>query len=216
MDNMLDKFGIYDFFGILLPGMYFLIIIFLDDLQLRNYFTYPDSEVFKVVAFILLSYISGTIMQEMGSFFDDKITKIRKSARRNYLYNKGFSETERRKIKKIVNKLNKKSESHNPIEDECQDAFFICKAHLENKEKIGKAEKLNSIFAMSREFIVCNVLLFICVSINTLITKVTNERHGLILLFLLLSSFLYFRRAKRYSAIRVRNILRQYIDLCDL
>lgn len=211
MDNILDKLGLYDFFGLLLPGMFFIVVLNLIDFPLINSFTYPDSEVFKDIGFILISYICGTIMQEIASFIDEHTKKIRKNATKQFLSDEKFSELERERIKKLVKDLSKEK-SHYSIEDKCRYTYLKCKEYLENKEKMKKADKLDAIYAMSRDFTVCNFLLSICVIVTSIINKTyTNPWNWLFLFILLVSIFIFYYRAKRYAKMRVRSIIRRYM-----
>lgn len=87
MDNMLDKFGLYDFFGLLIPGMTFWVLLFYMDSPMIQKEQLPSSQAFRIIVFILLSYIAGTLMQEMASWFDNncKIMKIRINTREKFL-----------------------------------------------------------------------------------------------------------------------------------
>lgn len=211
MDNIFDKLGLYDFFGLLLPGMFFIVVLDLIDFPLINSFTYPDSEVFRDIGFILVSYICGTIMQEIASFIDDHTKKMRKNATKQFLSDEKFSELERIKIKGLVNGLSEEKD-HDSIEDRCRYTYFICKEYLENKEKMKKADKLDAIYAMSRDFTVCNFLLSICILATNIINKTyTNPWNWLFLLLLVISIFIFYYRAKRYAKMRVRSIIRRYM-----
>lgn len=211
MDNILDKFGIYDFFALLLPGMFFIVMLVFIDFPLINEFSYPDSETIQVVAFILISYICGSIIQEIGSIIDKNTTKIRISARQKYLNDKEFSESQREKVKSLVNELLGKETDYTPKDNEYEDVFFKCKEYLEDEEKIEKADKLDAIFAMSRDFIVCNIFLIICIPINMYIHRTDIARDIICLLLLIFLSFPYYQRAKRYASMRVRCIFRRYM-----
>ena len=212
MDNILDKLGLYDFFGLLLPGMFFIVVLDLIDFPLINLFTYPESEVFNVVVFALVSYICGTIMQEIASYIDNEKKKIRENIIKDVLKDKKFSESERKKIEKIVKDLSKESSS---IEDKCYGAFFICKEYLENEEKMKKADKLDAIYAMSRDFALCNFLLSICVVITMAEHNTSTFYDWLFLFSLITSIFVFYYRAKRYAKMRVRSIFRRYMICKD-
>ena len=211
MDNILDRFGIYDFFGLLLPGMFFIVVLIFIGVPQISGFTYPNSEAFLVTTFVLISYICGTIMQEIASFFDDKMIKMRKSARQKYLFDKEFTEIEQKELKLTVNQLLKKSVEYCPTYKEFESIFFICKEHVESKGNMKKADKLDSIFAMSRDFIVCNFLLAIIVFIIMCKFKAFSFYNWVLFASLLISIFLFWRRANRYAKMRVRSIFRRYM-----
>lgn len=211
MDNILDRLGLYDFFGLLLPGMFFIVVLDLINFPLIKSFTYFESDVLNGIEFVLVGYICGTIIQEIASFLDENTKQIRLNAIREYIYDEKFSKLERKEIEKLVKKLSQKEENNQPTEDEYYNTFFKCKEYLEEKEKMKKANKLDAIFAMSRDFIICNFLL----SILTLITIVENNLSTFydwaFLFSLIISIFIFYNRAKRYAKMRVRIIFRKYL-----
>ena len=219
MDNILDKLGLYDFFGLLLPGMFFMVVLDLIDFPLISSFTYPDSEVFVGIAFVVVSYICGTIMQEIASYIDQNITKIRENAIEEILSDKKLSESECKKIRKLINDLSKDEVGDEPKDEKnhdltggkFHDAFFKCKEYLEDKGKMEKANKLDAIFAMSRDFTVCNFLLSICVFMTIVKYNAYTFYNLLFQISLIGSIFVFDYRAKRYAKMRVRNIFRRYI-----
>lgn len=179
----------------------------------------------KTINFFILrivSYILGVLIQEIGSFLDRKFTKIRIKSRENFLKpNKTFfSDYEFEEVKKIANKLLKKKDKNNEFftNKECVKIFFECKACLENSDKMSKANKLDASFAMSRSFVVCNICIFISLIIKFFYTILEKQfswslSYILILVYLFLSSVIFYNRAKRYSQMRTKTIIRQYIDL---
>ena len=62
MDNLFDKMGLYDFFGILIPGMFFLGAMIVIDLPILDVFYVPDSGTVFVILFIVFSYIFGRFL----------------------------------------------------------------------------------------------------------------------------------------------------------
>ncbi len=222
MDNILDKFGLYDFFGLLIPGMFFWIMLFYMDFPIINEEFSSSSEAFKVIIFILLSYIVGSLIQEAASCFDKKCKKMnmRIKARENYLTtNPLFKGEEFDDVKKIANKLlDKENTNVNFKKSESYNVFNICKSYLENNNKIEKADKLNAIFAMSRDFIVCNVCIFGCLLITIIYRVVRGSfnwelSYTVILIYVIISSIIFYMRAKRYIELRTKTIIRQYMDL---
>lgn len=211
MDNILERLGLYDFFGLLLPGIFFIVVLDLIDFPPINSFTYSESDVLKGIEFVLGGYIFGTIMQEIASFLDDHTKKIRLNAITKILSDEKLSESEHKKIEELVKELSQKGEKHQPTEDECYDTFFICKEYLEEEDKMKKANKLDAIFAMSRDFIVCIFLLSICVVITMVENNLYTFYDWLFLFSLIISIFIFYHRAKRYAKMRVRSIFRKYL-----
>ena len=75
-----------------------------------------------------------------------------------------------------------------------------------------EADKLDAIFAMSRDFIVVNFCVFICACITPTNYIALYSLHKIVILFSILSTIIFYNRAKRYGKMRVRRILREYID----
>lgn len=122
MDNILDKFGLYDFFGLLIPGMTFWVMLFYMDCPIILEKQFPSSQTFRIFAFVLFSYIVGTLMQEMASWLDDncKIMKMRIKARENFLTtNLLFKDEEYEEIKKAANKILEKELINNSFLGNC-------------------------------------------------------------------------------------------------
>ena len=172
----------------------------------------PSDTTLKIVVFLLLSYVVGTIIQESSSFF---LEKLRKHSRQNFLNknSKIFQHGVLNEVQKFAN-IEFGKDINNDIfsEDENESLFFKAKAVLENLNKIKKADKFDAIFAMSRDFIVVNICVVICCIINIL----NPERlclHIIIVLYSLITLPLFFRRAKRYAEMRVRTIIRQYMSI---
>lgn len=222
MDNILDKFGLYDFFGLLIPGMTFWIMLFYMNCPIIQKEQFPSSQTLRIIAFVLLSYIVGTLMQEMASWLDGncKIMKMRIKARENFLtFDLLFKDEEYDEIKKVANKILGKAQTNNSFsEGENYKIFNICKSHLENNNKMDKADKLDAIFAMSRDYIICNICILAGLII-TVISKIIIEQfewswsYVVILLYVFGSSGIFYKRAKRYSELRTKTIIRQYMDL---
>ena len=221
MDNLLDRFGLYDFFGLLLPGMLFLVVLYYMDFPLIQEGRFPLSQTFMVIVFILLSYIAGTLIQEIASLLDRNFLKMRIKASEKFLDSKKtfFKDEELEEVMKISNNILKKNSNNKCFTNsECSKVFFQCKAFLENNEKMEKANKLDALFAMSRDFIVCNICILIC-QIITIIYGICCKSFVwsfsciVVIVYALLSLIIFAVRANRYSKLRTKTIMRQYIDL---
>lgn len=174
-----------------------------------------------VIIFVLLSYIAGTLIQEIASLLDRKFLKMRIKAREEFLDSKKtfFKDEELEEVMKISNKILKKNLNNKRFTNsECSKVFFQCKAFLENNEKMEKANKLDALFAMSRDFIVCNICILIC-QIITIIYKICCKSFVwsfsciIVIIYAILSLIIFSARANRYSKLRTKTIVRQYIDL---
>ena len=229
MDNILDRFGLYDFFGLLIPGMYFIFVMDLLEILQMFKFEYPTNEAIMVVMFVLFGYVIGTLMQEIGSLLDRKLMHMRKKAMTEYL-NKNvkmskidnffydtescFTELELETIKKLINveqRCNVDDLLKEEISEKCKNAFFDFKSYLEINGGMSKANKLDALFAMSRDLIVCNLVIGICTVIYWKEIQIFKPIH--ILWYIIVSSFVLGERAQRYANMRVRAIIRRYIML---
>ena len=76
MENALNRVGLYDFFTILLSGMTAIIINYCINGDLEDDLTkILDDKFSSIIAFLLLSYVIGMILQEISSFLDKKHNK---------------------------------------------------------------------------------------------------------------------------------------------
>lgn len=240
MDNILDRFGIYDFFGVLLPGMVFWIFIIYMGCPIIEYGGFFESEALQVAGFITISYMVGIIVQEIGSFFDKKVTKMKGNACTKFLKplnegnvihkfwawfvnDEGFSDDELDEMKCMIGRVLNVDDSSGRQCDElsekqCRTAFYRCKSHLENNKMIGKSEGLNAIFAMSRDMIISNALIILCL-FYTIFNREVNRLECadiVIFVYVIVSCVVFFRRAFRFSRMRVRTVLRQYKAVTSL
>ena len=223
---MLEKFGVYDFFGVLLPGMAFTIFLIYMDCPIVKFGGQFEQESLRVVVFVVISYIVGVITQEIGSFFDEKVPRLKEKACTKFLEqsneenamnkllvwfkdDKGFCDEELDEIKRMICQM---TNTDTPCEKDCRTAFFKCKAYLENHNMAKKSEQLNAAFAMSRDMIASNALIALSL-VCTIVTRDVRKLVGIdwaIITYVLISSLLFARRAYRFSRMRVRTVLRQY------
>ena len=104
MDYLFDKMGLYDFFGILIPGMVFLGTMIVIDLPILDVFYVPDSGTVFVILFVVFSYILGSLIQEVGSLADKKWKLWRYSASKKFLSDSEFGKKEIKDIEDLVYK----------------------------------------------------------------------------------------------------------------
>lgn len=92
---------------------------------------------------------------------------------------------------------------------------------------MDKADRLDAIYCMSRDFIVCNLGILIVMVLSSAWDNIVNKLYkvdvidttydvGLIILVLFycfVSSYVFGIKVSRYAKMRVRTILRQYISL---
>lgn len=218
MENIFEKMGIYDLFGLLIPGMFFLGYLIAVDCPLLGFFNAPQAGAIQGILFIVFSYILGSLMQEIASSVEKKTGLGRERAYENYLSDLKLNEEEMKDIKKEVCILNGKRDEKEKEEDltpvECRNAFFICKAQLENQGKMDKADQYDGIYCMSRNLLVCNLMiLFSLIVCGLLSGSFQCSQTVVVLIYCAFSSPLFAYKAKRYSEMRIRTILRQYMNL---
>ena len=80
MDKVLDKLGLYDIIAILLSGM---VIVMISSLLLLNVYKINIAnygvDTNNTFVFLLVSYFTGLIFQELGSLFQEIICKFIKN-----------------------------------------------------------------------------------------------------------------------------------------
>ena len=138
MENALNRVGLYDFFTILLSGMTAIIIDYCVNTDLERDFTkILDDKFSNIIAFLLISYFIGMILQEISSFFDKKINifKFRQKATRTFLneHNKVVkNKIELKEYQKLANEILKKDQTPEEYtEEECEYVYYYCKTQLE-------------------------------------------------------------------------------------
>lgn len=79
-----DQLGIYDFFNVIVSGTSFLLGLCIIDSRIFNFF-WNDTSIPKAVFIVLLIYILGFSLQEIGSIIDRHITKVQINAYQTFL-----------------------------------------------------------------------------------------------------------------------------------
>lgn len=221
MENIFEKLGIYDLFGLLIPGMFFLGYLLVVDCPVLGFFNAPQAGAIQGILFIVFGYILGSLIQEMASFMEEKklFSFGREGAYEEYLLDSKLNEKEKEKIREEVYNLKgkgdeKKEKQISPTPLECKNAFFICKAQLENQGKMDKADRYDGIYCMSRNLLVCNLMILIELLVCGLLSDSFQCGQTVAVLIYCIGSSLFFaHKANRYCGMRVRTILRQYMDL---
>ena len=215
MENALNRVGLYDFFTILLSGMTAIIINYCINGDLEDDLTkILDDKFSSIIAFLLLSYVIGMILQEISSFLDKKIDifKFRQKARDNFLneHNKVVkNKIELKEYQKLANKILEKNQTPEEYtKEECEYVYYYCKTQLELNCKSDKMEKINATYGISRSLMFA---LIIIIAIRYL--HYNKSLSVFIFGVLCIVIFLFYKRCKRFSEYRVRVILRQYKSL---
>ena len=166
MENALNRVGLYDFFTILLSGMTAIIINYCINGDLEDDLTkILDDKFSSIIAFLLLSYVIGMILQEISSFLDKKIDifKFRQKARENFLneHNKVVkNKIELKEYQKLANKILEKNQTPEEYtKEECEYVYYYCKTQLELNCKSDKMEKINATYGISRSLMFALIII---------------------------------------------------------
>ena len=219
MNSVLERIGLYEFFGSFLSGVIVMAISYFLDLPLTDFYIDIDNDFFVSILFMIESYFLGSILQETGSLLDEKILKFSQKARSNFLNDNNKivkNKLELESFRDIANGiLNKTTPVNTYSEEENRYVFFQCKTYLEVNGKSDKITRIESLYVMSRSlfvlfsfclliFLACDIKLFDCQTCCQALMFV-------IVLGLLM--FLFFRKAKKFSEYKVREVLRRYKTL---
>lgn len=182
-----EQLGVYDFFNVVLAGATFVGGVCIINRNLCNYI-WNEFSLQKGLGLILLIYILGMILQEIGSLLDKKIFHIYKGMNQSILQGEIDSSYESETTNKII-KNPLVLEQYRKNADRLLTGFSISenKNRFELKHVNGylfsmyqyyvsvcgkdkKVEKLRALFAMSKTLIACFSLL----SILSLFALFTN------------------------------------------
>ena len=174
-----EQLGIYDFFNVLLSGTIFVFGLCTISSNVEK-FLWNNMTVQKWIGIVLIIYVIGMILQELGSKADRYCFKIYKSMNRSILKGKidnGYKEEAKNAIvknpilleryRKIADKLTFEfitDKDNEKFENDYISGFVfsVCQYYVSIKGKDKKIEKLRALFAMSKTLIICFVLLAIC------------------------------------------------------
>lgn len=174
-----DQLGLYDFFNVLIYGITFIGGLCVLNENIYN-FIWNNMSFQKGLGIVLLVYITGMILQEIGSIIDYRITNIRRGMNCSILKGDIDENNEKKRKKQIIrnpivlqqyrNRADKILGKHIPLENEERFnneeyngyVFSICQYYVSVKEKDKKSEKLHALFSMSISLMCCFFLLFIC------------------------------------------------------
>ena len=192
-----EQLGLYDFFNVILSGAVFVVGLCTINQDLSR-FLWADMSVIKGVGLILLIYILGMILQEIGSFVDRYLFNIYKGTNQkilkgeigdSYKYevqgsliNNPFT---LKHYREIADKLFTK-EDMDAIKETCGNAkyenslangyvFSIAQYHVAVYGKDQKVEKLRALFAMSKTLISCFLILAIVALLSILSDSAPNS-----------------------------------------
>lgn len=201
--NFSEQLGIYDFFNVLLSGTIFIFGFCIISQDLNKYI-WSNLSLSKSLGIILLIYILGMVLQEVGSIADRYIFKIYKGMNQKILKGNIDSQYEEeirnkiitnpivlaryrmtadRLIKAFVSDKNDERFENNHVNGF---VFSVCQYYVSVCGKDKKVEKLRALFAMSKTLMTC----FFLLSVLALFSVLTNTEPSINFVDLLGLSYL--------------------------
>lgn len=174
-----EQLGLYDFFNVLIYGATFVCGVCVINANVCN-FLWDNLSFQKGLAIVLLIYIIGMILQEVGSFVDRKYTNLYTGMHRSILTGSLDGKFEKENSNKIIknpvvlkryrdmaDRLIEEyisKDNADRFENEYINGyvFSICQYVVAAKGKDKKVEKLRALFSMSKTLMSCFFLLTIC------------------------------------------------------
>ena len=205
MDKVLDKLGIYDLVAVLLSGVCALGTTYVSD-ELIFHFglsRYINPE--NTAIFLILSYLIGTTLQELGSALTRNATNknsklLQQALDVNHTNHQYISKTELEQINALVQ--TKLKLDNTPDIDVL---YNFCKHCGGNSPQTDKDQ---SIAAFSRSISLHFFILSISVILYALV--MTQYRFLIVGSLILLLSFIFWSRCIRFYKLRYVKIIRQY------
>lgn len=222
MDKIVERFNVFDIFTMLIPGIG-ISSLFCISLSFKYYYLWLNSGNEKYLIFLIFSYFCGIIYQEFGTICDKKfLYKIlyKGDPREIFLLKNGHNPilnddlffNSALTIKNyFINKLHMEinSDMQGKEERELNSIIFAyCINMCEHNNLAGKSEKMIVLSEMSRS------LFWGCIS--TIILNIYlifsfqayYKFYCIEILLLLIASFIFLQRKKRYERYRIRVLLR--------
>lgn len=216
MDKFLDKFGLYDIFSMLIPGIYFMtFLLYLCPCIVTANYELHNWIVPAPFLFFVFSYFSGIIFHEVWRIWEDIKGKLFKmdEVREKYLKEKGKiirNELDMQLAKSIKNDVLRDNKLHGKGADGEQNKFVFnyCMNVLEIEGMAGKEEKMQVISEMSASLFWSNLALVLCYVISICTGNANIAFHKI--LILLFCIIVFYIRKNRYARYRVDNLMRTY------
>lgn len=219
MDKILDKLGIYDLWGVLIPGIIswvsikFLIVY----LQINIDINLNDMQ--NLLVMLVGSYLIGIILNDMGHIASKKVF-YKKNKEPLYTYLSSTNDMLRKYEKNIYKKLLKDIMGvTGNIEDEQARYFFnYCYECLSTWQKSTKADTFESLYGMSRSLCCFYTLMGISIISLYSFMKIVNidiltGRFITVIIVCFLLTIVFFHRTLRLNECRVKVVLRTYVSV---
>lgn len=222
MDGIIEKFNIFDLFTMLIPGV-IISILFGISLSYEYYEIWNTFGSEKYTVFIIMSYLCGVVMQQIGNVLDEKIMYkhiygghpreiILLNSKYNKVLNDELSYNEVLKIKKYIIKKYKMNNGN--IENSKQlnaSIFSYCLILVEKNHLTYKSDKMLVISEMSRSLALgCMLTIFLNL---VMICKYRYHYEFYIIenMLLLILTNIFFYRKIQYEKYRYNNVLKTFL-----
>lgn len=189
-----DQLGLYDFFNVIVSGTAFLLGLCLIDLRIFNFF-WINISIPKGIFIILLIYILGFSLQEIGSIFDRHLTKVQINAYQTFLKDLP-PDGKRTRVGNRYNNIIKNQlllNHYRKLADQIIAASYtgICNYTYDDNSinmfvysiiqyyiscvgKDKKVEKMRALYALSRSLMACSGILSFANLLATVFIKYTS------------------------------------------
>lgn len=174
-----NQLGIYDFFNVLVSGLIFVLGISAINKKIYNLLWY-DLTTPQILFIIILCYVIGLLLQELGSFADAKIFRFYQYAIGNFLKSKNDKNGKhvltndiidnpilvkkyRRHADKIISKSLRSEKDRYEQDNVNRYIFSKCQYYVSVNGKDQKVEKMRALFSMSKTLMSCFAVLAILV-----------------------------------------------------
>lgn len=235
MEESVGKLGIIDFFNVLFASCIFMIgfwWLFPNFFELYGEFK-NDYEKEAYVGIIIIAFFIGLILQQFGSFLDQKCFHIKSNVIENFLKLSNLKEVTKSNdiidndIKFAVYRNYGKSILKNKgidiekdfDEQQCKFVYAYCVYYTESKGKNGKYEKMRGLFDLSRTLVgVSEALAFLgfikCILSIILWQKISCLWISTVQIFVfMIIESIFYKRAEKIMKYKARMLMEVY-DIC--
>lgn len=170
-----NQLGIYDFFNVFISGFIFIAAISAMNIKVYT-LLWTNMTASQMFFIIILSYITGLLLQELGSFADSKIFNFYQYGIRNFLKSK-FDENGNRilindiidnpeltkkyrcRADKVISKSLRSNKYRYEKDNVNRYVFSIFQYYVSVNSKDTKVEKMRALFSMSKTLMSCFAVL---------------------------------------------------------
>lgn len=227
MDNISEKLGLHDFFNVLIGGVVIVIggIYIYTTLIDDKFYSQLEVGAKELIFFIIISYVLGIVIQEVGSFFDRYVGHYRKKALQTFL-KRDSDIIDNEEKKHIYRKLGKNILENKEIEfqdeyttGQCEYIYGYCCYYIEVRGKHTKIEKMRALYDMSRTLwssFVMLLLAYILVAfrINPQLISVKTFSINVVIFAVII--FLLYNKMIKDLRYKIRMTMGVYETLVDL